>query len=279
MAENADDHPASATESEVMIDGNTFKIHLLESLGDDAVAKKLQKIFAPSFERITQAVNDLVKTNQALRQQLLEKEAVINHLQQKCESLEDKIDDLEQWGRRGSMRIQGLPEEGSGQVEDKILALVNDDLSLEPPLELAEIEVAHRLPLPRRTALLRSQGQGPLPQVSAADHTDTTSPASSSADRGPRMVIVKFASRRVKSRVMGVRKELRNLDEEKYPRPIYFQDDLTARRGNIAYQARQGKKAGKLTDTWVIDSKVMVKDRNNRIHQVRTQKDIEHFTN
>ena len=163
------------------------------------------------------------------------------------------------------------------QVEDKILALVNDDLSLEPPLELAEIEVAHRLPHPRRTAPQRSQGQGPLPQVSAADHTDTTSPVSSSADRGPRMVIVKFANRRVKSRVMDVRKELRNLDEEKYPRPIYFQDDLTARRAKIAYQARQGKKAGKLMDTWVIDSKVMVKDRNNRIHQVRTQKDIEHF--
>ena len=202
-------------------------------------------LFAPSFERITLAVNDLDKTSQALRQQLLEKEAVINHMQQKCKSLEDKIDDLKQWGRRRSMRIQGLPEEGSGQVEDKILALVNDDLSLEPPLELAEIEVAHRLPHPRRTALQRSQGQGPLPQVSAADHTDTTSPVSSSANRGPRMVIVKFASRRVKSRVMDVRKELRNLDEEKYPRPIYLQDDLTAQGAKFPIKLVGARKLGK----------------------------------
>ena len=72
---------------------------------------------------------------------------------------------------------------------------------------------------------------------------------------------------------------LTNLDEQKYPRPIYFQDDLTTRRAKIACQARQGKKARKLTDTWIIDSKVMVKDMNNRIHQVRTQKDIEHFMN
>ena len=32
-------------------------------------------------------------------------------------------------------------------------------------------------------------------------------------------------------------------------------------------------------DTWVIDSKVMVKDLNGHIHQVRTFKDIEHFMN
>ena len=276
MAENADKLPASATEQEVKIDGDTFKIHLLESLGDEAVAKKLQSIFAPSFDRITDAVKDLVKTNQALQQQLLEKEAVINHLQQKCEMLEDKLDDLEQWGRRGSIRIQGLPEEGSGQVEDKILALVNNDLSLDPPLELAEIEVAHRLPHPR--TLRRPQGQRPTPEASAAGQSATASPATS-APTGPRMVIVKFASRRVKSRVMGVRKELKNVDVDKYPKPIYFQDDLTARRAKIAYQARQCKNARKIMDTWVIDSKVMVKDLNSHIHQVRTFKDIEHFMN
>ena len=66
------------------------------------------------------------------------------------------------------------------QVEDTILALVNDDLSLEPPVELTEIEVTHRLPHPRGDALRRSHSQGPLPEVSAADHADTTSPASSS---------------------------------------------------------------------------------------------------
>ena len=167
MAENADKLPALATEQEVKIDGDTFKIHLLESWGDEAVAKKLQSIFAPSFDRITDAVKDLVKTDQALQQQLLEKEAVINHLQQKCEMLEDKLDDLEQWGRRGSIRIQGLPEEGSGQVEDKILALVNNDLSLDPPLE---IEVAHQLPHSRTLRRPQSQLQGHQQQANQPPH-------------------------------------------------------------------------------------------------------------
>ena len=93
------------------------------------------------------------------------------------------------------------------------------------------------------------------------------------------MVIVNFVSRRVKSRVMGVRKELRNVDVDKYPKPIYFQDDLTALRANIAYQARQCNNAQKIMDTWVIYSKVMVKDLNSHIQQVRTFKDIEHLMN
>ena len=37
---------------------------------------------------------------------------------------------------------------------------------------------------------------------------------------------------------MDYRKELKNIDKEKYQRPIYFQDDSTARRAKLAYQAR-----------------------------------------
>ena len=69
------------------------------------------------------------------------------------------------------------------------------------------------------------------------------------------------------------------MDVVKYPRPIYFQDDLTAHRAKIANQALQCENARKILDTWVIDSKVMVNDLNSHIHQVRTLKDIEHFMN
>ena len=54
---------------------------------------------------------------------------------------------------------------------------------------------------------------------------------------------------------MDYRKELKNIDKEKYQRPIYFHDDLTARRAKLAYQL---KNTGKIVDTWVIDSKVIV---------------------
>ena len=277
---------------EGIMDGEHFKIVMLESLGDDAIVRKLQAIFTPSFNRLTEAVDQLVKTNQLLRQQLQEKDATIAQLQQRCEALENKADDMEQWTRRGSMRIQGLPESGQGQVEDKILSLCNQDLGMDPPLQLEEIEVAHRLPRPRMQAdaTQRKQRGPPASQSAAASlppggNADSSVPAASRDDGAtavshsdatvpPRMVIVKFLSRRTKTRVMDYRKELKNIDKEKYQRPIYFQDDLIARRAKLAYQARQLKNTGKIQDTWVIDSKVMIKDKHYRIHHIRTQQDI-----
>ena len=63
MAENLEVPMTSADGHEGMTDGDTFKIHLLESLGDEAIANKLHSIFAPSLDRLTKAVNDLVQTN------------------------------------------------------------------------------------------------------------------------------------------------------------------------------------------------------------------------
>ena len=145
----ADDKDTSNMEGhKCILDSDSFRIHLLESLSDEVIASKLQCIFTPSFNRLTEAVNDLVKKNQSLKQQLLEKDTIINQLQHKCEYLESKMDDREQWGRWGSMRIQGLPEQGTGKVEEKILALCNEALELQPPLQLEDIKVTHRLPRP-----------------------------------------------------------------------------------------------------------------------------------
>ena len=144
-----DDQDTSNMEGhKCILDLDSFRIHLLESLSDEAIASKLQCIFTPSFNRLTEAVNDLVKTNQSLKQQRLENDTIINQQHHMCEYLESNMDDKEQWGRRGSMRIQGLPEQGTGKVEEKILALCNGALELQPPLQLEDIEVAHRLPRP-----------------------------------------------------------------------------------------------------------------------------------
>ena len=274
MAENLEVPMTSADGHEGMIDGDTFKIHLLESLGDEAIANKLHSIFAPSLDKLTKAINDLVQTNQHLKQQLIQKDATIAQLQTRCEDLEGKLDDMEQWTRRGSMRIQGLSEEGSGQVEDKILALCNTHLKIQPPLQLSEIEVAHRLPRPSGRAASRPH-QASCPPSTPAEPSD----ASTMTTQSPRMVIVKFVSRRDKTRVMDLRKELKNLDPDIYQLPVYFQDDLTARRAKMAYQARKCRNDKKILDTWVIDSKIMVKDLHNRIHQIRSPKDMERFTN
>ena len=47
----------------------------------------------------------------------------------------------------------------------------------------------------------------------------------------------------------------------------------------LSYKARQLKHQNKIIDTWVINSKVMIKDRRNRIHNVKCQDDLDMFGN
>ena len=40
---------------------------------------------------------------------------------------------------------------------------------------------------------------------------------------------------------------------------IHIGDDLTKTRAKLAYQARQAKRNGEISDTWVFDSKIKIK--------------------
>ena len=77
----------------------------------------------------------------------------------------------------------------------------------------------------------------------------------------PRTVIVKFTSRRTKSRVMALRKELKELNQspENSDPAIYFQDDLTAPRAKLAYQARVLKRENVLQIHGSLIQKIMLK--------------------
>ena len=57
---------------------------------------------------------------------------------------------------------------------------------------------------------------------------------------------------------------------------FFINEDLTARRGKLAYDTRQLKKAHKLYCLTTY-GKVMVKDLAGRITEVKSPEDIEHF--
>ena len=77
---------------------------------------------------------------------------------------------------------------------------------------------------------------------------------------------------------MAVRKNLKNIDKDTYQNAIYFEDDLTARRAKLAYEARKLKRAKKkINDTWVWDSKVLIKDLHDRIHNIKSARALRLF--
>ena len=56
---------------------------------------------------------------------------------------------------------------------------------------------------------------------------------------------------------------------------IYIGDDLTKARANLAFKARQAKRNKEISDTWVIDAKVMVKNNYAKIFNVTSIQDLD----
>ena len=109
---------------------------------------------------------------------MAEKDATISVLAKKVSDLEIHQDDLEQQGRKDSIRVFGIPEDTSGNTDFKILSLFNKNMSLEPPIVLEDVSVSHRVGRP--------------PAAPNPDNDWAESPPK------PRPIIVKFASRRMK---------------------------------------------------------------------------------
>ena len=119
-----------------------------------------------------------------IKVQLQAKDDQILSLTAENEKLQITVDNLEQYTRRASVRFYGIPESTPGSTDDKILTLCNTHLKFSPPLRREEIEVSHRI----------GKTEGKWDAVTK-----------------PRPIILKFVSRRDKSRMMQSRKKLRNL--------------------------------------------------------------------
>lgn len=88
---------------------------------------------------------------------------------------------------------------------------------------------------------------------------------------GPRPVLVKFATYRARERVYRARSKLKDSIEK-----AYINEDLTKKRGALAFHARQQKKSRNLQDTWPYDCRVFAK---NNIGMVRVVNNIPELDN
>ena len=118
-----------------------------------------------------------------------------------------------------------------------MLAVINETMALRPPLSPHDQEISHRLGTRRDE-----------------HHT--------------RPVTVRFSSDRVRDRVFRAR-ALKPHNTERRDKPIFINEDLTARRSKLAFATRQLKRQTKLTDCWTANGKILVKDNSNRIVEIR----------
>ena len=182
-------------------------------------------------------------------------------------TLKERVDELEQYGRRNSFRLSGVPE-SSDENTDEIVKTVAKSIGVDISDE--NIDRSHRV--------------GPKPA------------GGSSA----RPILVKMATYRSKRAVMVRKRKLAEADPRKLfpglrwpssPPPstpsasqsssqppqvrhrLYINDDLTRARAEVAAAAREKKRKKAIENTWVRDGVIFVLARG-QIHRVTTKQGI-----
>ena len=62
-----------------------------------------------------------------------------------------------------------------------------------------------------------------------------------------------------------------------FPNPVYISDDITQRWAHLAKMEHNIQCHGKITDTWVFDGRIVVKDHKNIIHVIKRESDFPNY--
>ena len=183
----------------------------------------------------------------SLKQQLSEKDAELQKLRNIIRDQQIMLDDLEQHGRRDSLRISGISKNLENDNTDEAVLKICNEMKVEPQVEPRDIAISHRV-------------------------------GKSAAGR-PRHILVKFATRNVRERVFKARIQLKNVNkkEETKEKHIYVNEDLTRFRAGLAKDARSLKNNGNISDTWTMYGKMLVKDNFGHVKVITKSEDLQGY--
>ena len=108
---------------------------LKAALQDEAVMEALR----------SSLVQPLLQEIESLKALIQSKEERIQALEQTVKGLEFRCDDLEQYSRRNSLRIYGIPERLDEKLAETVTNVINKELLLEPPIKEMDICRVHRV--------------------------------------------------------------------------------------------------------------------------------------
>ena len=214
----------------------------------------MEDMFKQFTDKVIQTLKEEIN---ALRADLVKKDTIIDNLKKENQNilsrvskLENRNDDLEQYSRRNSVRVSGIPE-NDGENTDNIILTISDALGAD--LDNRDICRSHRV---------------------------------GDKSKGPRNIIVKFVSYNAKQKLMSKRKDLGTTPTDQLFEGIDWlpdnvsisvNDDLTKRRAILAYEARKAKRDDKIKDTWVSNGKIMIKLNNDDRKTIRNKDELDEF--
>ena len=182
----------------VSMDQDDFLKAFVRALSDETVIRKMQHAVCGQLHKEVSELRDIIKS----------RDDRIAELEKKVDQLEKRQDDAEQYSRRNSVRVAGVPKGENEDVGQKILTLFNDTMKVTPPVTPDQIDRVHRV--------------GP-----------------SRSDQPP-SILVKFSTYRYRNKVFRAKKALKESNQSSDDK-VFINEDLTKFRSNLLYLARNMK--------------------------------------
>eukprot|EP00745_Piridium_sociabile_P044228 TRINITY_DN92305_c0_g1_i2.p1 TRINITY_DN92305_c0_g1~~TRINITY_DN92305_c0_g1_i2.p1 ORF type:complete len:311 (-),score=57.34 TRINITY_DN92305_c0_g1_i2:195-1127(-) len=226
------------------------------------------------LDMISQAVAATVtaQVKEHLRKEIGDLKEIIERKDSEIILLTDRVDELEQYGRRNNMRVTGIPET-EGESTDTLVTKLAEKMGVDVTEDMLD-----------RTHRVGRKPEGDRTPVPAQ----------------PRAIIVKFTTYRAKVTMMSNRRMLAKLDvtdlvpNATWPdlpasrtagrrpgtggsgstsRRVFLNDDLTRVRAKVAARARALKRENKLQDTWDREGVIFCK-RGDSIYKITTEREL-----
>ena len=211
-----------------------------ESMGDDDFLNAM--VNALSHERVIQALRSAIKNElkgeMINLKTLLEESEEIESLKTRVGQLEYQHYELQQYSRRNSIRVSGLPETPNEDPAELSVDLFNNRMNLAIKPEY--IDRAHCV------------GR----RVEGKD----------------RPLLVKFTSYRARRSVIATRRTLRDTGEDR-PK-VFINEDLTQKRATLLFKARTKKREKRIQDCWSYDGRIVILDNVSKIHTVINDEEL-----
>lgn len=197
---------------------------LIEEMFETTMNKLIAHVLPAVIEKSLSPISELITKQQSeisyLQTKLGSLKTQVGTYSRDNDELNYRIEELEQYSRRNSLRFHGLVVNEREDTDDKILFITNSILGLE--IKPDQIDRSH-----------------------IVGKSDT---------KGKRQVIVKFTSYKTRREVYAAKTKLKN-----NPENVFISEDLTRQRHVIVKKLLELRKAKMIRNMWTIDGRIFYK--------------------
>ena len=202
---------------------------------------------------LRESLSKATKANDAMKLELRALREKFNKQKSATDELYESLDDLEQYSRKNSLEIHGVPEDLYTSAEEVVIKLSE---LLNEPVRGEDIDITHKI---------------------------------YSGKNKPRNIIVKFISHKKKTALYKKRTALKNVRiSQLFPhcpaatalasKRLYINENLTPFGRDLMKEANQMRKDGMLCSVWSMDGKIFVKTSpEGAAHRIHCQEDLDNL--